>query len=345
MDSRKIQFYFLIVLIVGIFLLAYNIFSPFIYTLVMAVIFAVLFQPMQQKILKMTKDRMRIASLLTTLIVIVCIFLPLVILGVQITKEAKTLYLMIAENSNKDTISTLLKDNMKFLQVYFPNIKNFSLDVNNYLEQGLSWVIQNMGAIFSSIVALLFDFLLFLVALYFLLKDGRQMKKMILAVSPLDDRDDEMIFSKLEMAINSVIKGRLLIVLIQGVVAATGFTIFGVPNAILWGSVTVIAALIPGIGTSLVVIPALIYLFMTKHIVATIGLAIWGFGLVGLIDNVVGPKLMGRGMPIHPFLIFLSVLGGIAFFGPIGFLLGPLTLSMLFSLMEIYFALLKRMNP
>ena len=124
--------------------------------------------------------------------------------------------------------------------------------------------------------------------------------------------------------------------LIQGILTAVGFALFGVPNPTLWGSVAAIAALVPSVGTALVLFPAILFLYWSGAALSALGLLLWGATAVGLIDNFLGPKLAGRGMRLHPFLILLSILGGIALFGPIGFLLGPLVLSMLFVLLEIY---------
>ena len=129
--------------------------------------------------------------------------------------------------------------------------------------------------------------------------------------------------------------------LIQGILTAVGFTFFGIPNATLWGSVAAITALIPGIGTALVLLPAILYLYFSGETLFAVGLLLWGMTAVGLVDNFLGPKLASYGMRLHPFLILLSVFGGVGFFGPLGFLLGPLVLSLLFALIEIYFAIKK----
>jgi predicted PurR-regulated permease PerM len=104
----------------------------------------------------------------------------------------------------------------------------------------------------------------------------------------------------------------------------------------LWGSFAVVAALIPGFGTALVIVPGVIYLFFASTTLHAIGLLIWGILGVGLIDNYLGPLLVNRGVHIHPFLILLSVMGGLVFFGPIGFIAGPLLVALLFALLEIY---------
>jgi len=157
----------------------------------------------------------------------------------------------------------------------------------------------------------------------------------------LQDIHDETIFNKIAIAINSVVRGNLTIAVIQGILTAVGFTIFGVPNPFLWGSVAAISALVPSIGTALVLLPAILFLYFSGETFSALGLFLWGMMAVGLIDNFLGPKLVERGMRLHPFLILLSIFGGISFFGPLGFLLGPLVLSLLFALLEIYSAISK----
>jgi len=223
-----------------------------------------------------------------------------------------------------------------------PGVNEISFDLNQYLKQGAAWLIQNFAAIFSNFAGALLNFFIFIVAFYYLLKDGQKLKKIIIDVSPLTDIEKETILNKLKLSVNSVIKGNLVIAVIQGILTSMGLTIFGVPNAILWGMAAAITSLIPGIGTSLVILPAILYLFLKGQPVNAAGLIIWGVVAVGLIDNFLGPRLIGKGMRLHPLLVILAVLGGAAFFGPIGFLLGPLTLSLFLTLFDIYFYLAKQ---
>ena len=177
-----------------------------------------------------------------------------------------------------------------------------------------------------------------LFALFYLLRDGNRLKKSLMNISPLADNYDEIIFSKLRRAIRSVVVGSLTVSVIQGVLTGIGFYIFGIPNPALWGSFAVIAALIPGIGTSLIIVPGVLYLFFTGLHLHALGLLIFGVVAVGLIDNYLGPILVNRGVNIHPFIILLSVMGGLIFFGPIGFIAGPLIVALLFALLEVYSA-------
>jgi predicted PurR-regulated permease PerM len=213
------------------------------------------------------------------------------------------------------------------------------IDLNQYAKYILGLVVKNMSVLFSSFVKILLSVFVSLVAFYFFLKDGGRLKKYFIELSPLNDRDDEFIVSQLELSVSAVIKGNLTIGLIQGLLTGIGFTIFGVPNAVLWGGVASVAAFIPGVGTSLVIAPAVIFLFFTGNAFNSVGLLAWGSTAVGLIDNFLAPKLVGRGMKLHTLAVFIAVLGGITFFGPLGIILGPLAVSVCLALIDIYFSL------
>ncbi len=342
MNYPKSELYFLLILLAGIFVLAFFIFKPFLYALILAMVFATVLQPVYQKIVEFTRGRQGLSALATIVIVIVFIFTPLIFLGIQIFQEAQQLYFSLTDGGGKDAILNVFNILIDKLQEYFPATQEFSVNVDQYLKQGLGWLLQHLGAVFGSFAKIMVSSFVFLIALYYLLKDGQKLRAAVIALSPLSDADDEAISKKLGMAINSVVRGNLLIALVQGVLTAAGFLIFGVPNAVLWGSVAAIAALIPGIGTALVLAPAILFLFLKGEVFSGVGLIVWGVGAVGLVDNFLGPRLVGRSMQLHPLIIPLSVLGGIGFFGPIGFLLGPLTISLLFALLDIYFAISKK---
>ena len=159
---------------------------------------------------------------------------------------------------------------------------------------------------------------------------------MILAASPLQDAHSAELLDKVEAAIASVTKGTILIALLQGVLTGIGFALAGLPNPVLWASIAAFAAMIPAIGTGLVIVPAVAYLaFIGQTPSATI-LAVWGLGIVGTVDNLLRPMLIGRGIKIHPLIILFSALGGLQFFGILGFFVGPVVLAVLFALFEMY---------
>jgi predicted PurR-regulated permease PerM len=259
---------------------------------------------------------------------------PVAFVSIQIFKEATQLYSSLLSSGGTTGLLHEADVLLNRLGISFFSVGPLELD--QYTKQGLGWLIQHLDTVFSRVSMMMIDIFVLLIALYYLFKDGHKLKKSVITLSPLQDVYDETIFRKLELAINSVVRGNLFVGLVQGSLTAIGLTIFGVPNPILWGSITAIAALVPGFGTSLVLVPAVLFLFFTGASTPAMGLFVWWIIAVALVDNVLGPKLVGHGSQLHPFLILLSVLGGVSFFGPLGFLFGPLSLSLLFASLEVH---------
>src|SRR3989344_4486389 len=346
MHSPWIGHYFLLILLAGALVLTYFIFQPFLAPLFLAAVFAVVLQPLYRKILSKLPLWPSLSAFITVLVSVVAILVPLSLIGTQICIEARDLYTGLRGGDARAYVQSVARDVEALIVPYVPAARGLSAqlstNISTYAETALQWLIQHLAGAFSSAASLVLKFFLFFIALYYLLRDGEKLKDKVVELSPLRDHYDEEIANKLERAVNSVIKGNLTIALIQGVLTAIGFTIFGVPNPILWGTVAAIAALIPGIGTGLVFIPTVIFMFLTGNPGSALGLAIWGVLAVGLVDNFLGPQLIGSGVKLNPLLILLSVLGGLTFFGPIGIFLGPLSLSLLFAFLSIYSEISKR---
>ena len=141
---------------------------------------------------------------------------------------------------------------------------------------------------------------------FYLFRDGERFTKIVVAISPLPEAQDELILRRLGVAVRSVATGSLLVAIIQGTLTGFGLWLFGFDRAVLWGTIAAVGALVPGVGTSIVFIPSVIYLIVTGVYGSAVGLAIWGMLAVGLIDNLLGPYLMSRGNPLHPFVTLLS---------------------------------------
>lgn len=330
MASHRWQSNFLVSLLLAVLALAFFIFRPYLGALVVAATFAVIFYPLYVLLLRGSGGRKNLAASLTTVCVLVVVILPLAWFGWQLFQEAREVYLQVSdpETNFSSALISLLEER---LDTFLPRV-----DFDQYTEQALRWLLQHTGLVFASLARLGISVFVILFALFYLLRDGEAIQKRLISLSPLRDTYDHLIVQRLHGAINTVIKGSLLIALIQGILAGAGFAIFGVPSPVLWGSIAVIAALIPSVGTATVLVPAVAYLFLTDHLWASVGLIVWGVTVVGLVDNLLRPSLISRGIKIHPLLILLSVLGGLSFFGPLGFILGPLVLSLLFALLDIY---------
>ncbi|MDP4008939.1 MAG: AI-2E family transporter [bacterium] len=343
MDNKHHSHYFLLLALTASIVVVYLIAKPFLGPLILAAVFAFLFQPIYQKFLHYLKNRESIAVFSTTIVAIFLVLLPIALLGTQIFKESSQLYQSLVSEGGSGFVGSM-ENILNQSRSILPIPADFELDFGQYAKQGLEVLMQNFGAVFSGFAKILLNAFVFLTAFYFFLKDGSKLKNYFVALSPLDDTDDEFIVSRLKRAVSATMKGNLAIGLVQGALTGIGFAIFGVPNAVLWGGVAVVAAFLPGIGTALVITPAIIFLFFTGNTFGGIGLLLWGVTAVGLVDNILGPKLVGRGMQLHPLAVFVAVLGGLAFFGPLGFLLGPLAISVCLALIDIYTSLKARKN-
>lgn len=340
MNAKVLQSYFLVALIAVSSVLAFFIFRPFLIALVLAAVFATVLHPFYRGVLRRMSGSPGLAAFVTMLVSVVCILGPLTFIAVQIAGEAQHLYVSLSDDSGRTYLGTVFQYVNDITTRYMPNLalstSDLSISIDQYIKSGLQWLIQNLGGVFGGAARFLVSLFIFLIALYYLLRDGAKLKQTIIKASPLADTDDETVFARLKLAIDSVIKGSLIIAFIQGILTGIGFAFFGVPNSVLWGVVASFSALIPGIGTSLILIPGVAYLFIIGATTPAVGLLVWSVLAVGLIDNFLGPRLVGKGMQIHPLVVFLSVFGGLAFFGPVGVFLGPLCINLLFAFLSIH---------
>ncbi len=281
-----------------------------------------------------------IAALITVAFVIVIIIVPFFFLVSRIYVEVQSLYAILTDESGRSTVINSLNNLSQYMSDHlfniFPAYSFDSLNVTEYLKSLLIWIFGNLDKIFTGLATIAIYLFVFVLSMFYFMRDGAYIKRKFVSWSPLLDKYDEYITSTLKRAILSVFGGTVVVAVIQGILTGVGFFIFNVPAPAVWGAVAAIAAFIPGIGTSLVLVPGILYLLVVGNSSYAIGLAIWGVVAVGLIDNVLGPHLVNKGVHIHPFLILISVLGGLSTFGPIGFILGPLVLALLFALLEVY---------
>lgn len=332
MQATRLQQIFFFAALAGILVLAFMVFQPYLVVLAVSAMTAVILHPLHQRLTMWLRGRSGVAALITALILVVVLLIPVALMGTQILREAGELYQSVRLNSDV-YLKTIEDVILAPARIWFPTL---DLSLNAGVERILVWVTQNLGAIFSGTANVLLDLLLGIIALFYFLRDGKRFAESFMRLSPLQDRHDRVIMARLTVAVNSVIRGQLFIALIQGALTGFGFWLFGVPNPALWGSVAAVCALVPGVGTSLVLLPGIIVLFVTGQTWQALGLAIWGGLAVGLIDNMLGPYLVGRGANMHPMWVLFGVLGGISLFGPMGFLLGPMLVSLLFALLDIY---------
>lgn len=329
---KKIQTISFLVLLLAVFIVVLMIFKPFVNILALALILAILFRPIFRRFLKKVKYP-SIASAMTILVILLIVLLPIWFFGQVIYNEIISLYERYREGGFVLDRGQLISSLPTQLQTI---VQNISSDVNAFIGRISSQAFASFSSIISNVASFIIAFFMLFFVVYYLLKDGDKIKAALMDISPMSSHHEDKLFDKIVTAVNGVVKGSFLVALTQGAIATIGFFIFGIPEPFLWGTFTVLTALVPTVGTALAIIPAIIYLAVTGQMPQAIGLTIWGVAAVGLVDNFLGPKLVGGTTKLHPVLVLLAVIGGLQFFGILGFLIGPILLAIFVALVEMY---------
>jgi predicted PurR-regulated permease PerM len=342
MERRYIESFFFLALLLGTLAVVVVMFLPFMNILILAAILAFLFSVPYERLVRALGGRRSLAALLMTLVMLVTILVPLALVGWRIAQEATALYTDVVTHANSQTLPHAIEQIQTYAQQFFPGLRISAADLNAQAQRVFGLIAGQLGALFAGVIQLVAGFFFLLLFFFFMIRDGSRLKRRIMELSPLSDEQEERISEKIGKAISSTVRGKIVISIIQGLAAGLGMLLFGIPNPALWGALTMLASFIPSIGTGIVLLPAVIYLFITSTPAAAVGLALWGIAVVGLLDNVLGPKLMTSGTRLHPLVMMLAVLGGIALFGPIGLLLGPILIALLYALLDIYLSIIRR---
>jgi predicted PurR-regulated permease PerM len=297
-----------------------------------------MFNKTNKKLLKKLGGRKALASLLMCLWVMIILVIPFFIITAMTVKEADNL---IKEFQNKNiTINLESIQNLPILQSF--DFKKFFSSEGNFDQLAKSaqsvtnYLFSTIKAIYTGTTNFIFILVVCFFALYYFFKDGDLIIKKIMDLSPLPSSQEKEIFEKFNIMTVATIKGTLVIALIQGLLMGITFWIAGVQAPTIWGLVTALVSIIPLLGVFLIWLPAgIILLFMGNIWQAILVMAAGGI-IISSIDNFLRPKLIEGETSLHPLLVFLATLGGIAVFGPLGFVIGPVIITLLIALLEIY---------
>lgn len=330
--NRIVEYVFFFGLMAVVAYLVWEMFAPFVSALALAAIIVTVSHPLYERITaRMPRHNETIGAFVTTIVVFLIVVFPLFLLGSALVNEALAVYRII--NTGEFGVAENLQQLEELIRQIAPG---FSLNVEEYLRQVANFLASNLGAIFAGTATTVFHFFIAMIGSFYLFRDGQEFTRRLINISPLPDDQDDRILGRMAQSLRAVLTGIVLVAIIQGTLTAIGLWLFGFERAILWGAIAAFGALIPSIGTSIVFVPAVLYLLFIGDYLSAFGVTVWGTLAVGLIDNLLGPYLISRGNYLHPFIVLLSVLGGIAAFGPIGFVVGPVLVTLLMVLLELY---------
>ncbi len=342
--TNKVGRWFFAVCFLFVIYLAYRLVEPFLIPIFMAVVLVVVAGPFYQLVLRLVGGRRALASGLTCLSLSCLIALPFFLLVGVLASQALDLYNTVSHLLSGDQLEKIFQAGLGRLTPYMDHLeKILGYDQSDLLKQAGELVRQvsnllyaNLASLVRGFTSVVIGFALLLFVAFYLFMDGGEMADKAFALSPLPLQLNQRVRDDILASLRSTLKGTVVLSLIQGLAAGVGFGVFGVPNALFWGTVMVFSSVVPLVGTALVWLPAGIYLLVLGNLGQAIGVMVWCEIASLVCDNILRPKLLGGQGNVHPLLTFFSVLGGLSLFGMVGLILGPLLLAIMLSLMDVY---------
>ncbi len=300
-----------------------------------ATVIAIVFYPLFKRFERALKGRASLASLLTMLVFVLIVLVPLGVVGTMVVQESLDLYQRVNQDGNPVNTLSLI-DRSEALLVHLEPYGVSRVEALGKLREWAGTVSQALtSALVSfsqSTLSLLVYTAVTLYLLFFFLRDGKKIQETLVHYLPLGDVYEKRLFARFSETTRAVIKGTLVIAVLQGFIGGVIFSIAGISNPVLWGVSMAIVAIIPAVGPGLIWVPVSIVLLATGSVWEGVMIIIAGVFVIGLLDNILRPILVGRGLKMPDALVLLSTLGGLAAFGVAGFVAGPIIAAFFLSL-------------
>ncbi len=316
---------------------------PFYGAVLWGLILAILFAPLNGWWLRRLPGRRNRAALLTVLVILVAVMLPLALISAALVQEAMA---MVAKlQSGEFSLSAYFDRILAVVPQWLADwLARLGLGSLSELQQKLTATLSSGSkAIAGQVLGIgqnTFEFVVnFFVTLYlafFLLRDGGLLKKRVGAAVPLDPVHRRKLFDKFTTVIRATVKGNVLVALTQGALGGLAFWFLDVHGALLWAVLMAVLSLLPAVGAGLVWLPVALYFLATGAVWQGVGLIAWGVLVIGLVDNLLRPLLVGKDTKLPDYLVLVSTLGGMAIFGLNGFVIGPLVAALFIAAWDIH---------
>jgi predicted PurR-regulated permease PerM len=316
---------------------------PFYGAVLWALVAAILFWPIHHRISRRIGNRRNSAALLTVLLIIALVIVPLVSIGTLLIEEALGTYNRLqSQQINIGKVFSDVRDGLPasmqgLLERYgWGDMRSIERKLAAVLSSGLRLAATQALTIGQGAFAFAIELGVMLYLAFFFLRDGPELNRKIGKRVPLAPEKRKAIFEKFTTVIRATIKGSIVVAVIQGLIGGVVFAILGIQAALLWGVVMGFLSLLPAIGTGIVWVPVAIYLFATGSIMEGAILVGCGVLIIGMVDNVLRPILVGKDTRMPDFVVLVTTLGGISVFGINGFILGPVIAALFIAAWDIF---------
>jgi predicted PurR-regulated permease PerM len=346
MKKEHIFLIFIFFLTLLSFYLLYQILSPFLTSILWAILLAMTFYPLFQRLQRLLKKGEVLCAMTITVLVILMIVLPFGLLMVSLANEVVGVYHWVEETIKTDRLQTYLEQvkEIPILQWVWGRLSQYGdisqINLTDFLLKNLrqvsTFLFNQTSKIIKGLSTFIIGFFFTLLSLYYLFKDGEHLFQWLKDVIPLPSGEKDLLLQRFKDMMYATIYGGILIAIIQGILGGIIFWILGISSPILWGTAMAFLSFIPIGGTALIWVPAAILLFVQGAYLKGIILLFLGIFGISMADNFLRPLFISAKTKIHPLLLFFAVLGGIQVFGIIGLVIGPLIATLCLTLIEVY---------
>ncbi len=325
---------FLLILLITLGFLSFLVLKSFLTYILISIILTAVSYPLYEKI----KSKVRYSSLSATILILflaLIIILPSIYLTIAIFSQARDIVLNIgaADFNNlqrfEDNLESFFGAELNFAE----NMRVFILELSTNLR---FTIIQNIVIFTKTLANFLAGTALMFFVMYYLFIDGKRIVAELKKNFPIEDKYKDYLFNRTYHTIQGLFMGLFSVAILQGLLAGIAYFIFGMPNAILFGFITGVFSLIPFLGPPVIYIPVSIFLILSGNILGGIALLAFSFIVISNIDNFIRPMVVRFKSKVHPLYVILGVVGGVAFLGFSGIIIGPLILSLFQEVVSVY---------
>lgn len=317
--------------------------------ILLAGIFSALVYPLYQRLKKWLKGRKTAASGITILIIILIVLLPLSgLLGIvtnQAIKVGQTATPWVQKQLSSPIAISQWLEGLPFYEQLEPYRETIYIKAGELVGAASQFFVNGLQAATMGTMNFIFMVAILLYTMFFFLMDGDKLLDKILFYMPLNDKDERRLLDRFTSVTRATIKGTAVIGIVQGAASGIAFALVGIQSSVFWGAVMAVLSIIPAVGTALIWIPAALWLFAQGAWFKAGALIVFCGMIVGSVDNLLRPRLVGKDTEMHDLLILFSTLGGIAMFGIIGIIIGPIIAALFVTIWDIYGVVFKDVLP
>lgn len=311
---------------------------PFYGAVFWAIILAIIFAPVQRFLADRLNPRRNLAALITLGTCLLVAVLPVIFIAGMLVQEGTVLYQQIEKgeidiggfvNSTQELLPAPIQEQMQ--RFGLGDWEQIREQLSSVALQGSQFLATKAFSFGQGTFQFVLSFFLMLYLLFFLIRDGRELVARVRQAIPLNSHQKRRLFSKFTRVVRATVKGNIVVAIVQGALGGIIFAVLGIPSAVLWGVLMAFLSLLPAVGAGLIWTPVAVYFLMQGMIVQGVVLTLYGILVIGLVDNLLRPVLVGKDTKMPDYLVLISTLGGLSLFGLNGFVIGPLIAALFIS--------------